>query len=215
MATLGHYVATVDDAGVQIHQYTPAVVRADGVRLRLATDYPWDGTVTATVEASGEAEWTLSLRIPGWAEGARASVNGTPVPAAADGLGYLRLSRPWRAGDEVRLELPMPARVTAPHPRVEAIRGRAALERGPLVYCLEAIDHPEAGAFDAIRLVSDAAPRAAWRPDLLEGAVALECDGRVGDDAVALTAIPYFLWGNRGAGAMRVWVWSTSPGGEQ
>jgi hypothetical protein len=230
LASLGHYVATRDGTGLQVHQYAPARITAalpagGSVALRMETRYPWEGAVRLTVEEGNGRPWPLGLRIPGWCGRAAVRVNGGPVEAAPDAAGYLRLERSWRPGDIVDLDLPMDARLIEPHPAIEATRGCLAIERGPLVYCLEQADQGDVPIAD-LEIDPAGALAARWSPELLEGVVAVRAPGfRVDTSAwgdrlyrafrpgpaparqrVELTAIPYFAWANRGPGAMRVWV---------
>jgi DUF1680 family protein len=230
VASLGHYVATRDDAGLQVHQYAPARIATalpsgPSIALRLETRYPWDGAVRATVEEAGDRAWSLALRVPGWCPGATVRVNGAGTDPALDAGGYIRLERRWRAGDVIELDLPMAARLVEAHPAVESTRGCLAIERGPLVYCVEEADH--AGTPIAELEIDPAAPLTTrWEPDLLEGVVTVGAAGARADaaawaghlyrpypaappprrTAMALTAIPYYAWANRDPGAMRVWV---------
>jgi DUF1680 family protein len=213
LASLPHYLATRDDdGGVQVHQYTSATVA--GVRVR--TDYPWDGRVSIEILETRAEPWTLSLRIPAWS--ATTQVDGEPATPG----GYARLTRTWRAGDTVTLELDMTPRIVFGHPRIDAVRGCAAIERGPLVYCLEGADAPPGARVDDLHLDPGGALRAVQRPDLLGGIVAIEAAGThrpASDDEwpygaprngtgtpLSLLAVPYSHWGNRGAGGMRVWT---------
>ena len=123
----------------------------------MSTDYPWDGRVEIAVE-SPASEWTLSLRIPAWCEGATVTVDGDAVPATVDERGYLRLRRAWNGTSQIVLELPMPVRVIAPHPQIDAVRGCVALARGPVVYCVEQADHPDEVAVEDLRLDPAAPP---------------------------------------------------------
>ncbi|CAN5441572.1 glycoside hydrolase family 127 protein [soil metagenome] len=230
VASLGGYLATADETGVQLHLYAPAeidVLLGDGqVRATVQTDYPLDGTVTVRVEQSPAQPWTLSLRIPAWCRGASVEVDGEQLPATADDDGYVRIGRAWASGDVVRLVLPMPVRLTVAHPAVDAVRGTVAIERGPLTYCLESVDQSTGVDLDAVELDADTQLRVVTRPDLLGGTLAIEADAVMRDDsgwggsgwaslgeepttstrAVTLTAIPYYLWANRGPSAMRVWI---------
>jgi uncharacterized protein len=207
LAQLGGYLATTTDDGIQLQQYAAATVSDGGRSLSVRTDYPWDGRIEVTVTASDDAPWTLSLRVPEWSTDARLS-----DPDGATSVvqpGYATISRRWRAGDTVVLELPMPVRLSAAAPRVDAVRGCRAIERGPLVYAVEQIDQPAGLAVDDLHLV-DADPSrldAQARPDLLGGCVvvrgpAIGADGATGE----FTAIPYCLWSNRETGPMRVWI---------
>ncbi|MFG1924173.1 glycoside hydrolase family 127 protein [Cryptosporangium sp. NPDC048952] len=234
VASLQCYVATVSDTGVQVHLYAQGHVVTPHGELVVSTDYPWDGRVSITVTPSEPgAEWTLALRIPGWCPSPL--LNGEPVASE-----YAEVTRAWQPGDVVTLDLPMPARVVSAHPRVDAIRGCAALLRGPLVYCLEQTDLPADVLLDDVSLDASAPVDAAPGGDAFSGAapggdavaggiapIVLRAVGRHRDPAgaplyragggaaeggpaagapVVLTAVPYFLWANRAAGAMRVWV---------
>ncbi len=135
VASLAAYVASTDDAGVQLHQYAPGTVATtvggEPVRLRVETGYPHDGRVVVAVEEA-PAAWTLTLRIPAWAAGA--TVDGRPVEP-----GYVAVDGP-AAGGRVELDLPVAPRFTVADPRVDAVRGQVAVEAGPLVYALESVD---------------------------------------------------------------------------
>jgi DUF1680 family protein len=234
ISSLGHYLATVDDDGVQLHQYVAATLRTAGsggpaVTLQVRTEFPWAGSVEVSVEECGDEPWTLSLRWPAWSQETRVTVNGSDAMAEPDQRGYLRIRRAWRSGDRVDLELEMNERVTAAHPRVDAVRGCVAIERGPLVYAFEQADLPADVVLEDVYLSADPQLRADHRPDLLGGVTTVTAKAvlrrpgsrplyaRADNDASAdaepdaenqieVTAIPYYAWANRGADAMRVWV---------
>ena len=226
VASLHHYVATRDADGIQLHLLAPgrieAPVAGGTAALTVSTDYPWDGRIAIDVEGPA-SEWTLSLRIPAWCEGATLTVDGEAAPAAPDEHGYARVSRTWEGTTQIVLDLPLPVRVLAPHPRVDSVRGCVALARGPVVYCIEQADHPAEIPVEDLRLDPAAPPQAAGANDELGVPVTLtgwglvEAPGaelyREFDAAeepsrlpATLTAIPYFRWANRGANAMRVWI---------
>jgi len=225
LASLGHYVATGDASGLQIHQYAAAHVVAPDVALRMETAYPWDGRVRLTLEETSARPWTLALRVPGWCTGASVRVNGRETTSSATPSGYLRLERAWTRGDVVELDLPMPAQCVAAHPWIESTRGCVAIELGPLVYCIEQADHP--GTRIADLEIDAAAPlQSAWEPDTLDGVTVIRARGWEVDTSawrhrlyrplgsappgprrpVTLNAIPYYAWANREPGAMRVWI---------
>ncbi|MCX4426713.1 glycoside hydrolase family 127 protein [Streptomyces mirabilis] len=236
LAGLEHYLSSTDAGGqgLQIHQYVTGHYRADlagtPVTVSAETDYPWHGAVSLTVEETPrERPWTLSLRIPQWCHEYRVrcgdlTYDQTDAPVAD---GWLRLERTWAPGDRVVLELGLEPRLTAANPRVDAVRGCVAIERGPLVYCLEQVDHPGGGLDDVV--IDTAHPLAVkQRPDLLGGVTTVVATGhrrsvpdvgwwpyRSADTApdsvpsgesVELTAIPYYAWANRQDGSMRVWL---------
>jgi DUF1680 family protein len=230
MAAVGHYLATVDGQGVQIHQYAAArlaVTMGDGRQavLNVTTDYPWDGAIQITIEETDGAPWLLSLRIPGWCGEATLQVNGRSMTASSQGGSYAQIERAWQPGDVVELHLAMPVRLTRPHPYVDDLRGMVAIERGPLVYCFEGVDQEAGLALRQVSLAREADLQAKWQPDLLGGVVKVSAAGFVADVSnwtdrlympaemadstvrpVRLLAVPYFAWANRDAGAMRVWL---------
>jgi uncharacterized protein len=227
VASLGHYVATHNGSGIQLHQYLPATIRTDAASVRVDTAYPLDGAVTVTVTASGEPAWTLSLRVPGWCRGASVTVNGAAADEQVGENGYIQLTREWHAGDVVVLDLPMPVRLTVSHPAVDAVRGTVAVERGPLVYCFEDHDQPDDVDLNHVELLANEPLEMERRDDFLGAptvvihAVGFARDDRawglrgwatLGDEPTAdghtvrLTAIPYHLWANRGPSVMRTFI---------
>lgn len=243
LLSLPGYIASTSDEGFWLHLYAGGTVRAilagGTLALRVETRYPWDGRVRLEVQAAPEGEWSLCLRVPGWCSGATASVYGAGeresrgageqgADAAAEPGTYVELRRAWRAGDALELDLAMPVRRLASHPHVLANTGRVALARGPLVYCLEGVDHPSVDVWD-VDLPADAPLAAQDAPDLLGGVVVLRGEGLLGDGAARhdrlyravehqpappapttrstpLVAIPYYAWANRAPGPMQVWL---------
>ena len=107
------------------------------------TDYPWDGKVVLKPQVDQTSKFDLRLRVPGWCQGATVSVNGEQVSRAHDRPRLYRVGREWKDGDVVELNLPMPVQRIAANPNVKADTGQLAIQRGPLVYCLEACDQGE------------------------------------------------------------------------
>lgn len=224
LASFEHLLATRDGAGLTIWQPAEATIEAPAgsgtARLAVHTAYPADGTIRIAVESAPGGTWPLGIRIPAWAAGATASVGGA-THAATPGT-VLRIDRAWQAGDVLEVVLPMAPRVTVPDPRIDAIRGCAAIERGPLVLCLEAADLPAGATIETVVLepgavpADDAAPAPGGLPAVrIAGRVLQPVDGSwpygttIGDPAASpasLRAIPYLAWANRGPGGMRVWV---------
>lgn len=227
LASLAAYTTTVDDNGVQLHQYAPAQIRThlhDGrvVALDTATGYPRDGVIRVEVMEDAGAPFTLSLRIPGWA--AEATIVDQPLNGAARttvvGPGTATVTRDFKAGDAVVLTLPMAPRLVEPDPRIDAVRGCVVVERGPEVLCLESIDlepHDAAASLADVRIDPTVAPRD------VEGSVVVRLLVAA-DDApdwpyaaqrphelravreIDAALIPYHDWANRGPSTMRVWI---------
>jgi DUF1680 family protein len=183
------------------------------VKLVQKTRYPWEGEIEIRIDPVEKQAFDLHLRIPGWcASGWKVAVNGKACPDLKREKGYVRLARTWNAGDTVRLTLPMPVTRAYAHPKVKANRGRVALQRGPVVFCLEGVDN--GGRVRNLSLPKDAKLAAAFRKDLLGGvvvvkgsalAVSRRDDKRV-TKPVAFQAVPYYAWANRKPGQMIVWL---------
>jgi len=204
-------------------------VAATRVKLTQETRYPWEGTVKLTVDPEKPAQFTVLVRIPGWARNqpvptdlyryedklqpsVTLAVNDQPQTIQLQ-KGYATVTRTWKKGDVLTLNLAMPVRRVVANDKVADDAGRVALERGPLVYCFEGIDHGN-NVFH-LTVSDDVVLDAKFRPDLLGGVTAItgkgkaavrNADGSLTGEAVALTAVPYYAWCNRGAGQMQVWM---------
>jgi len=230
LASLPGYVYTTSDKGLWVHLYatgtaTAALTDVGVVTLRQQTNYPWDGEITLTIDPPDVALFSLFLRVPKWAEGASVTVNDEVIGAPVRPGHYMEIRRQWAQGDVIRLTLPLAVRLLSSHPYVINNRDRVALVRGPLVYCVEAADHPGVDPWDLV-LSTDAAWRVEREPDLLGGIMVLRTEdarARVDDGwegqlyrsfdtpsaattRVPLTAIPYYVWANRDAEPMQVWL---------
>lgn len=221
-ASLAAYVATADHTGIQLQQYASAEVRttlADGrpVAFDVATNYPEDGVIRVSVVDGADRAWTLGLRIPAWADGARVIVTTAEGATEQDAApGRFDVAREFRAGDVVELHLPMQPRVTRPDPQVDAVRGCVAIERGPEVLAVESTDLEALGVDDVGQVVIVASDpvagsngrvfaRLRTRAESPEGpAGALESAAE--GDGIPIPLVPYHSWANRGPSTMRVWI---------
>ena len=199
------------------------------IQLRQETRYPWDGSVRIDVEPEKSGTFGMMIRIPGWARNEAVpsdlyrfqeksddevslKVNGRAISTKTD-RGFARIERRWRKGDTIEIEMPMPIRRVLAHPNIEDDRGKVALQRGPIVFCLEWADNDQ----EVLNLVlpDDTQLDAQWRDDLLNGVMTVTGTGRTskrmldGDivlsGAKTFTAIPYYAWAHRGRGQMTVW----------
>jgi uncharacterized protein len=234
IASLGSYVASADSTGVQIHQFMPARMTFDvaGVNVCMTThtQYPLDGLLEVRIDGGPTTKWTLSVRIPSWSQSPTFIVNGEALQVVPDSKGYARLTANWADGDIVQVDLGMTVRLTAMHPAIDAMRGTLAIERGPLVYALENRDQPERVDLDTVGIGPDAVLREVPIEIAGHKAVALVFEGTVRSDSewtdsawgdlslqspprmVELTAIPYYLWANRGPSIMRIHIPVSSTG---
>jgi len=233
MASLGGYAYGVKGDDLYVNLYAEGRGRADldstEVVVIQDTRYPWEGRVTLQIQPRTDREFGLCLRIPSWVLGRplpsdlyhyvndepapwKITVNGQMVKAAVKD-GYARIHRMWKAGDVVELDLPMAVRRVSGNENIAATRGQAALERGPVVYCYEGIDH-DGSVFD-FALPRQARVEASFRDDLLGGVAVLEIEGAlrvkrdeegIKSEAAPLLGIPYAWWNNRGNSPMTVWL---------
>jgi DUF1680 family protein len=221
------YATQGDDIYVNLYiQGTASISTSrNEVQLIQSTDYPWEGIIKFSLSPKHSQKFALRLRIPGWAEnspvpsnlysfadksrGYTVKVNGQTVDADVID-GYAVINRKWAKGDRVELSLPMDVRRVRANDNVQDDRGKLALERGPIVYCLEGADQKDSTVFNKF-ILQKTAVSAAYDGNLLGGVVVLsgaakqvETDGDVSD--ITFRAIPYAAWCNRGSGQMEVWI---------
>jgi uncharacterized protein len=226
----GYFYSTSAD-GVYVHFYDNSELNwhlENGVGLKITqkTNYPWDGGVELTVTPAAASDFTLYMRIPGWTDRAEVLVNGKAVAGAKPGE-YLPIKRNWSAADVVQLKVNVVPQVIEANPRVADDTGRVAIQRGPLIYCLEEVDQPSGVSLSDVAVNAGRHPaeqfQSEFKSDLLGGMVVLHHSGamyergaaenalysRYGREAatrkVPLTFIPYYAWANRQATSMQVW----------
>jgi len=228
IAEVAAYAYCVSDQGVWFNLYGGSVLDtrlADGgaIRLRQETEYPWEGTIRIIVENAPQKEFSLFLRVPAWAEGAGISVNGARLHENPKAGTYFEIRRAWSAGDRIKLLLPMPTQLLEAHPLVEESRNQAAVRRGPMVYCLESVDLPDATPIATVAIASDTQFRSRFQERLLGAVTVLEGKARVfaggswdntlyrplsaqESKTIDIRLIPYYAWSNRGPSEMQVWL---------
>lgn len=219
ISQLQDHIAVADEDSLTVALYVGAVIETPGITIEVETDMPWDGRVCVRIQQAADHPVTLALRIPGWADSASATIDGTPV-AEEPTDGWLRLTRTWTPGQTVELDLTMPVRAVTGHAHLDAVRGAAAVLRGPVVYCIEQQDSP-APVDDLVLAARDLSRIAVdhnhpWH--VLRGDLAvvppvdddpyppLTAAPAVSTDRAQVTFVPYALWGNREVGAMRVFL---------
>lgn len=198
---------------------------ADGDKIKLAqeTGYPWNGRVRIRILACGKGEFALKLRIPGWAESASVRINDAPADDSPQPQSYFEVRRAWRPGDFVDLDLPMPVHLMEANPLVEEDLNQIAIQRGPVVYCLESPDLPRDVKITDVFIPSDMKLTTRYDRRLLDGIVMLEgkalarrsenWNGKLyrelepgGLEPITVRFIPYSVWQNRGPSEMSVWL---------
>ena len=193
------------------------------VTITQQSQYPWDGIVKISVSPEKPGKFALCLRLPGWVknlpvpgdlyayskpekDSVSLTINGENVSIQSD-KGYAVIEREWKQGDVINLSLPMQIRQVVANNAVKEDLGKVAIERGPIVYCLEAIDNPN---IDTVNLSDKSELNAGFSPDVLGGIETIS--GSDGKGEKRITAIPYYAWNNRGIGKMKVWIPKKSPG---
>jgi DUF1680 family protein len=230
LATMPGYIYAQDaSSAVYVNLYVSSEatfkVRAQDLTLRMESDMPWGGKSTLTFAAAAPTRASVKLRVPGWAQNRPTpgglysyterssaaptfSVNGKSTPAVIDQLGYATLDRVWRNGDTVEIAFTTEPRRVVAHQRVRETRGRVAIERGPIVFCAEWPDCPDGDALDL--QTRPAAPLKTATDPTFGGITVLDTmAGKLSDPEAAqkpVRLIPYYLWANRGAGEMSVWI---------
>lgn len=223
VASVGGYFLSTAPDGIAFHLYGGISAKRDvagtSVDIREMSNYPWSGDISISINPASPAAFDVKLRVPGWSRTHTIMVNGKPVTAEPVN-GYVTINRTWSKGDNITLDLPMPAERLYANPGVIMDVGRVALKRGPLVYCIEEADNP-GGAVQRLKLPRDAELKSTTRADLFGGAVTLTAPAKAIDTGdwrdlyrtappkegeATLTALPYYLWANRGRGSMVVWI---------
>ncbi|HTF68455.1 MAG TPA: beta-L-arabinofuranosidase domain-containing protein [Edaphobacter sp.] len=225
----GYFYSTGKD-GIYVHFYDASEMDwhlEDGTGLKIAqkTEYPWKGDVELTVSPVKSHEFTFYLRIPGWSEKTSVRVNGKTVEGAKAGE-YLAVRRIWNAGDKIELAMDMSPRMLQANAAVMEDVGKAAMQRGPVVFCMEGLDQKvQSHGLNLSNLQADlrGQTKIRFEPEMLGGVAVLEHPGRVTsgqmadlyhtgaagarkDTATTLTLIPYYAWANRAPSAMQVWI---------
>jgi len=224
LASLGGYIYSTGHQSLAIHLYIAGTAKVQlgehcHIEISAQTQYPWQSQISYQLRMERPTHFDLKFRVPAWCQNYHVQVNGQAIPTALT-HGYGTISRTWHPNDTVVIDLPMTIQRISAHPAVQADQGRVALQRGPLVYCIEDPDH--AVSVHRMVLPDQAALTAHWDPSLLSGVTVLEASAKAlteGDwsgqlyrpapaayEPAQLRAIPYFAWENRAPGGMAVWL---------
>ena len=223
LASLSQYIYSQSETEAVVHLYVQGTGRlqigGQQVTLKQETDYPWDGKNTITLELEHPMNFTLKLRKPGWCSKAVLQVNDKRL-AVAEQKGYLTIERQWHNGDKVELNVTMHAQRIYAHPDIAQDKGLIALQRGPIIYCLEEAFNPV--PLHRIFLPKETALSAHHQKGLLGDIVILTVSALLAEaqdwgdtlyrpfeakmKPIKVTAIPYYAWCNRQPGEMYVWL---------
>lgn len=202
LPSIGNYIYASSDDALWVNLYIGNTgqirIGETDILLTQETDYPWDGSVKLTISTSQPLEKEIRLRIPNWCKTYDLSINGKRINVSEE-KGYAVI-KDWKSQDVIALDMDMPVEIVAADPHVKENFGKRAIQRGPLVYCMEEIDNPE--YFDQIQLSPSTTFQTAFVSDILNGIKTIKINGR----AQSATFIPYYAWDNRKAGKMRVWI---------
>lgn len=227
VAEVSNYAYSISDKGLWFNLYggnelSSVLKNGEAVELTQETNYPWDGNIKIHLEKVPKKAFSIFLRIPGWSSNAKILINGKAVNMNLAPGKYAELSNSWSAGDVIELILPMPAKLIEANPLVEANRNQVAVKRGPVVYCLEAVDIPKDESLFNVALPADIQ----LKPELIQidnsNIISLVGEANIienkewenqlyreiSDDVspLQIRLVPYYTWGNRGHSEMSVWV---------
>lgn len=233
LGSLPGYMFSTSSDGIYLHLFENSELNwrlenGTGLKVSQKTNYPWDGGVDITVTPAQASDFTFYVRIPAWTTSSQVAVNGQPIRGAKSGE-YLPIKRRWSPGDKIRLQFEMNPQAVVANPRLTDDAGRVAIQRGPLVYCVEQMDQPGVSSLYDVAVVIGKDPgkefRAELQKDLLGGVMVLKHNGAVYDKPlsqqplyepiskaqrsthqVPLTFIPYYAWSNREPTPMQVWM---------
>lgn len=228
IASMSNYAYSTSDKGVWVNLYGSNVLNtklADGSEIKLVqqSNYPWNGLVKITIDEATKKSFSMMLRIPRWVKQATLKVNGVMVAGQLNPGSYFDLNRAWKKGDVIELNLPMHPHLLEANPFVEETRNQVAVQRGPLMYCMEAVDLPRGVQFSEVKIPTNIELKPRFDKNLLAGVTVLEGEAErvkqkdwtnqlyrfISSDKpekITIRLIPYYAWSNRGKTDMTVWL---------
>ncbi|MDW8034782.1 MAG: glycoside hydrolase family 127 protein, partial [Nitrososphaerota archaeon] len=220
------YFYCISQRGVYVNFYatSEAEINYNGliIQINQKTEYPWSGDIKLEINPMKEEEFSIFLRVPEWSEGAKIILDNKKI--VSNSSGYVEVRKVWHQGDRLKVIFKMPIRSIVSHPHVSNNFARIALKRGPIVYCLEQIDNPEADLWN-IMITNLSKLTSKYEPKLLGGIVTISGEGtafnqmvwrnklytplerlNMKNKRIRIKAIPYYGWGNREPGPMVIWI---------
>ena len=208
--SIGNYVYNISKEGIWVNLYIASESNIEflggNAKLTQFTDYPWDGRIDIAVDTSITDSFEINLRFPGWCKSASFFVNGQKVINPVMDKGYVKIKRQWLKGDKISIDFQMPVEKVYAHPGVKADAGKVAVQRGPIVYCMEEADNPI--DIQNIHLTADTKFIVEYREDILGGVNVIKAMQPEGEK---YTFVPYYAWDNRKPGWMTVWLDEKKP----
>jgi DUF1680 family protein len=225
ISSLWEYIYSTKENSIYIHLFMDSeaefLLPGGTFQIKQTTKYPWDGIMLFDVDTESTEEASICIRIPGWCDQASIQINDQPLDIESIQVeGYAVIKRCWKKGDKIKLQCDMPVELMQAHAKVHYDAGRVAIQRGPLVYCLEEVDNGK--YLNLISLNRESNLKANMEENLLGGIVTITGSAsRINADPqsdelyskytrketdITVKAIPYFLWNNRELGEMQVWV---------
>jgi uncharacterized protein len=224
ITSIDTYLYSINDDTLYIHHYMSNMIDCEisgnTVRISQTTNYPWEGNIKVRIDSECGREFTVALRVPGWCGNYTCKINNETIAIQDLEKGYIKLRRTWEKDDTIELYLEMKIECIQAHPKVRDNRGTVALQRGPVVYCLEEVDNGKDLA--GISLAADSALEAEYDADYYGGMVLIKGTALRSDEdpwknklyqpiqnktkEVRITAVPYFTWANREPGEMLIWI---------
>lgn len=226
IAKVSGWAYSLTEKGIAVNLYggnklETELLDGSKIRLKQETQYPWDGSVSLTIQECKDTPFDFLLRIPEWAKGSKIKVNGNTVDVAMNAGRFATISRVWKKGDVISLNMPMNIKLLEGHPLIEEVRNQAAIKRGPVVYCIESPDLPTNTDILDVYLPFNSKLCATFKPDFLGGITTINGEVKLRkDDAEGIYRemnnlnfetynaqfVPYFAWANRGQSEMTVWM---------
>ncbi len=226
IAKVSGWAYNLTDNGLAVNLYggnelTTELLDGTKIQLTQETQYPWNGEVNLKIEQCKKDSFEIQFRIPAWAGGSKVQVNGQDVDSEIKAGTYLKVTRKWRKGDFVSIQLPMDIKMMEGNPQIEEVRNQVAIKRGPVVYCIESPDLPRDIELLDVYLPQNSDFNAEYKPNLLGGVTTINTDIKIRKDkqqgmytnleapkweTVKTQLVPYFSWSNRGTAEMSVWL---------
>ena len=191
------------------------------LKLKQETLYPWEGKVKISIQECKKEAFDFLLRIPDWAAETRVKINGQEAKSAIVAGQFTKINRQWKKGDVITIDMPMEATFIEGHPRIEEVRNQVAVQRGPVVYCIESPDLPKDTDITDVYIAGSATLKAVYRPDFLGGVSVIKSDlllrldenegmyrkvSKPSFQSYSTQFVPYFAWSNRGVAEMTVFL---------